>query len=261
MNDLLHCHALHQPPQWLDRLLCLEACVEQHESSVTSFVRRVFGERSDANICVFCTKQEMFQVADKVESLNNCIDEHQQQAYAQRLDFENAHHGYVESRREQVRLQEELSMKVKALRETQMRSMHEMTEMKRAQELRVDKFSAQKLRESHETLLKLTAQVQELQERMNYLNGEFQDIESNYMGKFSHVPSQPARIPSPRSMLSRDRSMPFDAWSVSETQGNVFVNPRSMFDSSHTLSRNSSLYKCHRCDSSAGKYRATCRER
>ena len=31
----------------------------------------------------------------KVESLNNCINELQQQAYAQRLDLENTHHGYV----------------------------------------------------------------------------------------------------------------------------------------------------------------------
>ena len=45
-----------------------------------------------------------------VESLSNCISELQQQAYAQRLDMESAHHGYVESRREQVRLQEELVM-------------------------------------------------------------------------------------------------------------------------------------------------------
>ena len=73
-----------------------------------------------------------------VESLNSCISELQQQAYAQRLEMEGAHHGYVESRREQVRPQEELGMKEKALRETQIRSMHEMGEMKRAQELRVD---------------------------------------------------------------------------------------------------------------------------
>ena len=33
----------------------------------------------------------------KVESLNNCISELQQQAYAQRLELEDTHHGYVES--------------------------------------------------------------------------------------------------------------------------------------------------------------------
>ena len=61
--------------------------------------------------------------------------------HAQRLELENAHHGYVESR------QEEQVMKEKAIRDTQMRSMHEMGEMKRAQELRVCEFSVQKLTE------------------------------------------------------------------------------------------------------------------
>ena len=46
-----------------------------------------------------------------------------------------------------------------------------MREMKRSQELRVDEFSVQKLRQSHETIQRLTSQVQELQERMNHLNG------------------------------------------------------------------------------------------
>ena len=60
----------------------------------------------------------------------------------------------LESRRGQFRLQEELSMREKALRETQIRNFHEMGEMKRAQELRVDEFSVQKLRESQETQYK-----------------------------------------------------------------------------------------------------------
>ena len=36
-----------------------------------------------------------------------CINELQQQAYAQRLELEDAHHVYIQSRREQSRLQEE----------------------------------------------------------------------------------------------------------------------------------------------------------
>ena len=63
------------------------------------------------------------------------------------------------SRREQVRVQEESSMKAKVLQETQIRSMHEMGEMKRAQELRVDEVSVQKLGENHETVQKLTSSV------------------------------------------------------------------------------------------------------
>ena len=65
-------------------------------------------------------------------------------------------------------------------------------------------------------------------------SGQFQDVESNYSGQISHVPSQPAVVPSPRSKLSRDRSMPLDSWNLSETQGNVFGNPRPMFDSTQS---------------------------
>ena len=170
-----------------------------------------------------------------MESLNNCINELQQQAYAQRLNLENAHHGYVESRREQLRLQEEFSMKEKALRETQIRSMHEMGEMKRAQELRVEKISILKLRESHETTQRLTSQVQELQERMNDLNdpGEFQEVESNCSGKISHVSIQPARISSPRSLLSCDKRLPPDIWDLSGLTTFLQIH-----------ARRSSHYKC-----------------
>ena len=66
-------------------------------------------------------KQEL-----QVESLNNCVSEVQQQVYAQRLELQDAQHGNVESRREQVRLQEELSMKENVLRDTQIRSIYVM---------------------------------------------------------------------------------------------------------------------------------------
>ena len=112
-------------------------------------------------------RSELMKQEHKVESLNNCISELQQQAYAQRLDLANARHEYVETRREQVRLHEESVMKEKALRETRIRSIHEMGEMKRAQELRV---SVQSFTENHETIQRLTSQVQKLQEKMNYLN-------------------------------------------------------------------------------------------
>ena len=100
----------------------------------------------------------------------------QQQASARRFELHDAQHGYIESRREQVRLQEELSMKEKVLRNTQIRNMRDMGEMKRAQELRVDEVSVQKLREKHETIQKLTSLLQEMQEQMNSMNdsGDFQ---------------------------------------------------------------------------------------
>ena len=51
-----------------------------------------------------------------VESLNKCIGELQRQTEEQRLALQDAQYGLVESRREKVRLQEELSMKEKVHR-------------------------------------------------------------------------------------------------------------------------------------------------
>ena len=79
-----------------------------------------------------------------VESLNKCIGELQRQTEEQRLALQDVQYGFVESEREQVRLQEELSMKEKVLRNTQIRNMHEMEEIKRAQELGADEVSVQK---------------------------------------------------------------------------------------------------------------------
>ena len=52
-----------------------------------------------------------FPSAGPLEPPHSRISELQQQAYAQGLELQYARHGYVESRREQVCLHEELSMK------------------------------------------------------------------------------------------------------------------------------------------------------
>ena len=111
------------------------------------------------------------------------------------------------------------------LRDTQIRSMHEIGEMKRSQVLRVDEFSVHKLRENHDTIQKLTFQLQEIQEQMNSMNdaGECQEVESNYSGRLSYVSSQHAMIPSSRSMLSRDKRLPLDTWNTSGLQETFLV--------------------------------------
>ena len=98
--------------------------------------------------------------------------------------------------------------------------------MKRAQELPVDEFSVQKFRESHEMIQRLTSQLQEMQEQMNSMNdsGEFQEVETNHSGRLFYVPSQPAAIPSFRSMLSGDKRLPVNTWNTSGPQENVFGN-------------------------------------
>ena len=67
-------------------------------------------------------RSELMKQEHQVGSLNNCVEELRQQACAQRLELKDAHHGYIESRREQVRLQEEPSLKEKVLRDTQLRT-------------------------------------------------------------------------------------------------------------------------------------------
>ena len=90
--------------------------------------------------------------------------------------------------------------------------------------MRSDEFSRNELREGHETTQEPTSQIQELQERI-FVNdsGEFQDVESICSGKLSHVPSQLAVVLSPRSMLSRDKSLRSDTWNLSGTQGETFL--------------------------------------
>ena len=85
------------------------------------------------------TRSELAKPELHVESLNKCIGELQRHTEEQRLALQDAQYGFVESRREQVRLQEELSMIEKVLRHTQIRNVHEMREMKRAQEQQIEK--------------------------------------------------------------------------------------------------------------------------
>ena len=72
---------------------------------------------------------------------------------------------------------------------------------------------------------------------MSHMNDsrEFQDVESVCSGKLSHVPSQPAVVPSPCGMLSRDQSLRPDTWNLSGRQGNVFGNPRAAIDPSQGI--------------------------
>ena len=116
-----------------------------------------------------------------VKSLNKCIGDSQKRTEAQSRAPQDVQNEIVESCREQTRLQEGLLRKEKALRDTQIRSKHEMGKMKRAQIQQVDEFSMQKLRENHETIQQLTSQLQQIQEQMNSMNnsGDFQDVESN----------------------------------------------------------------------------------
>ena len=151
---------------------------------------------------------------------------------------------------------------LRRLRNTQIRNMHEMGEIKRAQEQRIDEVSVQKLRENHETIQQLTSQLLQIQEQLNSMDdsGDFQDVESNFCGRLSHVSSQPAMIPSSRALLSRDKRLPLDTRNQSGLQENVFGNQLSTFDLPRDYSQriqSDDVQKCRETVPEAGRIKTS----
>ena len=153
----------------------------------------------------------------------------------QRIEIDHTITGCDQSRRDQLLLQEQLSEQNRALRETRIKSLHEMEELKRVQELRIDEFSRSRLIENQDTINEFTARIQELQNEVNCMNDsrDFKDAESVRSG-LPHVISQPVFFPlhpDPGGMPSRSMGMPSrndrppDIWDTHGISGNVFANP------------------------------------
>ena len=126
---------------------------------------------------------------------------------SQRREIDHTLAGDEQLRRDQQLLHEQLSEQNRDLREAHIKSLHEMEELKRVQESRVDESSRRRLIENQDTINELTARIQELQNEVNCMNDsrDFKDAESVRSG-LSHVPSQPALLPpfrDPGGMLSR----------------------------------------------------------
>ena len=153
---------------------------------------------------------------------------------SQRREIDHALAGDEQLRRDQQLLHEQLSEQNRDLRETHMKSLNEMEELKRFQGSTFDEFSRRRLIEDQDTILELTARIQELQNEVNCMNDSrvFEDAESVRSG-LSHVTSQPALLPpfrDPGGMLSRSVGMPSlndrppDIGETHGKSGNVFVN-------------------------------------
>ena len=54
-------------------------------------------------------------------------------------------------------------------------------------------------------------------------------------GKLSHVPSQPAVVPSPRCMLSRDNSMPLDTWNLGHRETILAIHVQCSIHHGHRI--------------------------
>ena len=109
-------------------------------------------------------------------------------------------------------LHEQLSSKNRDLREAHEKSLNETEELKRFQGSTFDEFSRRRLTEDRDTILELTAKIQELQNEVNCMNDsrDFKGAESVRSGQ-SRVTSQPVSFPphpDPGGMLSRSLGMP-----------------------------------------------------
>ena len=195
--------------------------------------------------------------------INTSIRELQRHARSNRLEIDNITCGYEESRTEHARLHEELAQREKALRDTCIRSIHEVEELKRARNMRIDKFTRHEMRESHATVQERTSQVQELQGQRN-IWVILQGAESSCSGKFSHYPSPPCSCS--KSLLYA-KLWPKSAiwymelaWYIGNRFWRSTCSDRFVID---TLSRNASLLesKCYRWEPGTTKYREICRQK
>ena len=89
---------------------------------------------------------------------------------SQRREIDHTHARDEQLRRDQQLLHVQLSEQNRDLRVAHIKSLHEMEELKKGQELRVCGFSRRKLIEDRETILELTAKIQELQNEVNCMN-------------------------------------------------------------------------------------------
>ena len=178
-------------------------------------------------------KHELQTESDKIsiQELTGIID-------SQRMEIDHTIAWCEQPRRDQRLLQEELSQQNRDLRETRIKSLHEMEELKRVQGLQIDESSRRRLIENQDTINEFTARVQELQNQVNCMIDSrefFKDAESVRSGH-SRVPSQPALLPLYRDsggmlsrlgrMLSRNDKLP-DIWDTHGISGYVFANPRA----------------------------------
>ena len=158
-------------------------------------------------------------LTESIQELTGIVD-------SQRMEIENT----MPSRRDQLLLQEKLSERIRALRETRIGNLRELEELQKSHLLKVEELSRRTLTEDQNTIMEHRARIQELQHEVNCMKDskDFKDAESVRSGP-SHVPSQPAFLPRYRDqgeLLSRNNQPP-DIRNSQGISGNVFANPRA----------------------------------
>ena len=137
-------------------------------------------------------KKSKFSLIVEADSDKRSIQELSGIIESQRREIDHVLAGDEQLRRDQL-LHEQLSEQNRDLREAHMQSLSEMEDLKRFQGSTFDEFSRRRLIEDRDTILELTARIQEVQKIVYCMNDsrDFKDAESVRSG-LSHVPSQPA---------------------------------------------------------------------
>ena len=121
---------------------------ENEQSSDLSQKRKSSRDLENERIRILIERQKEQILADvrpeiqkhelQAESDKRSIQEFRGIVDSQRMEIDHIITGCEQSRRDQLLLQEELPEQNRDLRETRIKSLHEMEELKRVQELRVD---------------------------------------------------------------------------------------------------------------------------
>ena len=141
-------------------------------------------------------EQILAEVRTEIQKHEFQADSDRRSIQSQRREIDHTIAGDEQLRRDQLLLQEQLSETNQDLREAHIKSLYDMEELKRVQELRVDESSRRRLIENQDTINELTARIQELQNEVNCMNDSraFKDAVSVRCG-LSHVTNQPALLP------------------------------------------------------------------
>ena len=124
-----------EPPLWFSN----------PESSVKSFLQ----EPQDYMLAE--AKSEVRKQECRADSLDSSVRDLQRQRDSNRLETYCTNQGFEESRKEQARLHQASAQWKRAVRDTRIRSIHEVGQLKRAQQMRIDE---DELRESHAAIQK-----------------------------------------------------------------------------------------------------------
>ena len=170
------------------------------------------------------------------------------QFQSQRMELYQANQLTDQTRREKSWLCDEVEMKNRAFQENHARSCQEIEELQRiccaeadrARQLRINELLTKK-EERKSTVNQLMLQIQELQDKMNSGNDaeEFYNPETASSSGFSHVPSQPMSILSPRGMIRRDSCLQLAARNSLGTSGHVLADLPAPGEPSQALFENS----------------------